>query len=189
MKTIDELDKFLCETYPKMFVDRNKSMQETCMCWGFEVGIGWSNILQVLCSLIQWHIDQSEKDFEYDTRYELMRTSAVAGDTSLLNEYVEGLHSTYKELIIEEILTESPRVIRQKVEQVVVTQVKEKFGTLRFYYNGGDNYIDALVAMAEGMTARTCEECGNPGHRSDNGWIRVRCDKHEKPADDWYEFN
>lgn len=70
--------------------------------------------------------------------------------------------------------------IRPVVEQVVVQQVKEKFGTLRFYYDGGDAYIHGLVAMAESLTAVTCETCGNPGERSGKGWIKTTC----KPCDE-----
>lgn len=38
------------------------------------------------------------------------------------------------------------------IPQVVAEQVKEKFGTLRFYYRGGDDFIDGLVSMAEGIS-------------------------------------
>jgi hypothetical protein len=62
--------------------------------------------------------------------------------------------------------------------QVVVTQVKEKFGTLRFYYDGGDEYISGLVSMAEAMSEVTCETCGTPGHSRHGGWIKVLCDTH-----------
>lgn len=65
------------------------------------------------------------------------------------------------------------------VPQVVAQQVKEKFGSLRFYYQGGDEYISGLVSMAEAMTEVTCEECGSPGETRSGGWIRVLCDKHE----------
>ncbi len=34
----EELDKLLCEKYPRMFVNRNADMRETAMCWGFEHG-------------------------------------------------------------------------------------------------------------------------------------------------------
>lgn len=64
-------------------------------------------------------------------------------------------------------------------EQVVVTQIKEKFGGLRFYYDGGDEYINGLVTMAESWAARTCEECGVPGKQRSGGWIRTLCDHHE----------
>jgi hypothetical protein len=68
----------------------------------------------------------------------------------------------------------------EKVHQVVAVQVKEKFGTLRFYYSGGDDEISGMVRMAESMSARTCEECGNPGKVRDGGWISTLCDEHAK---------
>ena len=65
--------------------------------------------------------------------------------------------------------------------QVVVSQIKEKFGTLRFYYTGGDEYVDGLEHMAESMSAKICENCGCPGESRStkkNHYIRVLCDKH-----------
>jgi hypothetical protein len=59
-----ELDKLLCEKYPKMMVNRNKSMIETCMCWGFSCGDGWFNILDQLMGNIQHHIDWKNKNSE-----------------------------------------------------------------------------------------------------------------------------
>ncbi len=66
------------------------------------------------------------------------------------------------------------------IPQVVAEQVKEKFGTLRFYYRGGDDYIDGLVSMAESMTGVTCEECGAPGTTGGQGWIKTLCETHRK---------
>lgn len=68
----------------------------------------------------------------------------------------------------------------EKVAQVVAEQVKEKFGTLRFYYRGGDDVIDGMVRMAEAMSAITCDTCGAPGKLSGSGWISTRCDLHRK---------
>ena len=62
---------------------------------------------------------------------------------------------------------EDPEVI-----QVEATQVKEKYGTLRFYYLGGNEYINGLISMAESMSAVTCETCGSPGKSSGGSWIR-----------------
>lgn len=62
---------------------------------------------------------------------------------------------------------------------VVVAQIKEKFGGLRFYYDGGDATVDGMVRMAESWAARTCEECGNPGKSRNGGWIKTLCDEHE----------
>lgn len=67
------------------------------------------------------------------------------------------------------------------VSQVVVEQIKEKFGGLRFYYSGGDEYISGLVSMAESVSEYTCEVCGAPGKKSGKGWIRTLCDIHSIP--------
>ena len=128
-----DLDKLLCEKYPKMMVNRNKNMQETCMCWGFECGDGWFNILDQLMSNIQHHIDWNNQNFE----------------------------KGYKQY--------------KQVAQVTLDQVKEKFGTLRFYYTGGDDEISGMVRMAESMSGVTCEECGNPGERRGGGWVHTFC--------------
>ena len=131
-----ELDKLLCEKYPKMMVNRNKPMQETCMCWGFECGDGWYNILDQLMGNIQHHIDWNNKNFEKG-------------------------YTQYKQ-----------------VPQVTLDQVKEKFGTLRFYYTGGDDEISGMVRMAESMSGVTCEECGSPGETKGNGWLVTLCETH-----------
>ncbi len=133
----DELDKQLVEKYPKIFKDRYANMQETAMCWGFECGDGWYQILDSLCGQIQSYIDWNNR-------------SAEAG---------------YKDF--------------QPIEQVVAVQVKEKFGGLRFYYDGGDKHISGMVRMAESWASHTCEECGAPGKHRSGGWIRTLCDQHE----------
>ena len=55
--------------------------------------------------------------------------------------------------------------------------MKEKFGTLRFYYYGGDDVVEGMVRMAESMTYRICEGCGCPGEERKSRWIKVLCDK------------
>jgi len=63
--------------------------------------------------------------------------------------------------------------------QIVVRQIKEKFGGLRFYYDGGDDMIDGMVRMAESWAGHSCEKCGKPGKSRSGGWIRTLCDEHE----------
>lgn len=66
------------------------------------------------------------------------------------------------------------------VEQVVVEQIKEKFGGLRFYYQGGDDNVHGMVRMAESWADVACEECGGIGQRRGGGWVRTLCDLHEQ---------
>lgn len=63
--------------------------------------------------------------------------------------------------------------------QVAVMQIKEKFGGLRFYYEGGDDEIGGMVRMAEAWAGVACEECGGIGKRRSGGWVRTLCDQHE----------
>jgi hypothetical protein len=72
------------------------------------------------------------------------------------------------------------RETRPVVEQVVVHQIKEKFGGLRFYYEGGDEQISGMVTMAEAWAYHSCETCGKPGKTTSAGWIRVACEEHTK---------
>lgn len=143
-----ELDQLLCEKYPKMMVNRDKSMMETCMCWGFECGDGWFTILDQLMGNIQHHIDWKEKQRGWAIRF----------------------NSTAP--------PEDMRPVPDVIPQVTLDQVKEKFGTLRFYYQGGDDEISGMVRMAESMSAVTCEQCGNPGTTGGQGWISTLCETH-----------
>jgi hypothetical protein len=68
--------------------------------------------------------------------------------------------------------------IPEEISQVVVEQIKEKFGGLRFYYQGGDDQIHGMVRMAEAWASRTCEVCGSPGKSRNDGWVKTLCDTH-----------
>lgn len=66
-------------------------------------------------------------------------------------------------------------------------QVKEKFGTLRFYWKNNiedkqfADIAEDVVVQAEAGTSIICEECGEYGRlRNDLGWIRCLCEKHYK---------
>lgn len=56
------------------------------------------------------------------------------------------------------------------------SQIKEKFGGGRFYYNGGDDVISKIVSDAENDTYDVCEVCGSRDDVGQTlGWITVIC--------------
>jgi len=57
-----------------------------------------------------------------------------------------------------------------------VAQVKEKFGGLRFYIDGGTDAIYELIDAAETKSLRTCDQCGAEGERRGGGWVRTLCE-------------
>jgi len=125
----EELDKKLCEDFPLLYADRNASMQETCMCWGFEVGDGWHDIIYKLSDKLEKMIKEYEKK----------------------NPDAKGI--------------------------MKASQVKEKFGTLRYYMTSSTDEMEKVISKAESQSAKTCEVCGKPGDLTGKGWYRTLCNK------------
>jgi hypothetical protein len=126
------LDNYLCEKYPRIFIERNLSPRESCMGRGIETGNGWFPLIDSLCHNIQEHVDS---------------------------------HNKYRK--------EEP-----PMDQMVFLQVKEKFGGLRIYTKGGDEYCHGLISMTESISYRFCEICGNAGYLNvghTSGWIQSVC--------------
>jgi len=172
-----ELDEYLCKVYPKMMVNREKPMTETAMCWGFDCGDGWFNILNQLMGNIQNHIDWRERQREVSIKFNRMAEQLKAGDSTLFDEEYKDLTGLdFKEKRRQELIDRFPIDIPEPIAQVTLDQVKEKFGTLRFYYSGGDDYIRGMVSLAESLSGVTCESCGNPSEvQNDGGWMRSIC--------------
>jgi hypothetical protein len=43
----------------------------------------------------------------------------------------------------------------------VARQVKQKFGTLRFYYEGGDEHTTSIISFVEFISGYICESTGD----------------------------
>lgn len=122
-----ELDDKLVGEFPNLYRDRHASMQVTCMCWGFDVGDGWFDMI-------------------YDLSVKL-----------------------------EKLILELPEDVRQECK---ASQVKEKFGGLRFYMDGATEEMHSLIREAETLSYHICETCGKNGGLRKGGWLKVLCDEH-----------
>ena len=68
-------------------------------------------------------------------------------------------------------------VIRADQLSFQATQVKEKFGQLRFYAQGGTARTRALIDAAELRSGTICEGCGDTSYlRNRGGLITTICD-------------
>jgi hypothetical protein len=62
------------------------------------------------------------------------------------------------------------------LEQVVVFEVKQKLGVLRFYTDSIDQTINGAIRFAESLSMSMCEECGSNEEVSrTKGYIRTLC--------------
>ena len=172
------LDEYLCKKYPKIFRDRHAPMTQTCLCWGLECGDGWFFLLDSLCSNIQHRIDNPP----YVRANTFQNWFGDLWNKTVWN-YV--LYPIFSKLFSYKIYLKLDKCFRYNVKfvptlipQVIVSQVKEKFGSLAFYYNGGDDIILGMVWLVESLSYRVCEECGilnemvNPNY---DGWIKTTC--------------
>ena len=172
-----ELDKQLCDKYPTIFADRYKSPQESCLAFGIECGDGWYDILDTLCYAATHTYSTS---FEVDEQ-----------DGKRLGLKLNTYNNAY--------------YFPVNPPQIIADQVKEKFGTLRFYYHLEfdpvlielnktgkypdikevmDRYyafFDGIVHVAEVMSERTCEKTGKKGELCvRGGWYKTLCEEKAK---------
>jgi hypothetical protein len=156
-----ELDEALCAKYPEIFRDRHGKMSETAMCWGFACGDGWYPLIDRLCALLMADVTQ-------------LRESLAFAQKTLANPdapaWAKEAYTPAKRERLEQQLAEA-------VQQLpVATQVKEKFGGLRFYYSSGKPEHAYYVRFAESMSYSICEDCGTTANvRRTTGWIRTIC--------------
>lgn len=76
---------------------------------------------------------------------------------------------------IEAILVAMPEEERKNFK---ASQVKEKFGTLRFYMTGHNDSIEEIIDQAHERSTVTCEDCGKEGKlRGNRRWIVTLCDE------------
>lgn len=183
-----ELDEKLVKDFPDLYRDRNAPMTQTALCWGFEIGDGWFNIVYELSEFIQSRLANFNEE--------------------LMREYRYNNHLDYEYTLTDKEKTK----IGVGKFNIIVDQVKEKYGTLRFYYHGeidDDSMYDERqkqrltsicdeIMGAEEMACRAssiiCEICGNRGKLIGGGWVATLCKEHAKEnyADyDWDkgEFN
>jgi len=172
-----ELEDKLLRKYPKIFVGVGKSPQESCMAFGLEVGDGWSDLIDVLCEALTYTYSTAVRvDEEDGKRLGIEPYIDKAGEASYFFEVT--------------------------APQVIADQVKEKFGTLRFYYHleySKDNlslvgtkkypeldainkryadYIDGIVHFADIASGKTCEVTGTEGVLQKRGswWKTISLD-------------
>ena len=75
----------------------------------------------------------------------------------------------------------------QPVKPIVVTQVKEKLGGLKFYYDGGDEHVRSIVSFVEFISGYICETTGkeeNVGYNK-KGFVQTLHSDLKKNTDDF----
>ena len=174
----EENDKKLVKAFPLLYGDRSAPMQSTAMCWGFSTGNGWFDIIWDLSSklepLIQKFIDDNplapcggcscKKERHYGWKsWKPGKCLAIHIDP----ESGEEPPNNYFACFCDEYRSPHPKA----------SQVKEKFGGLRFYMTTGTDEMFDLIDEADTASYKICEECASgDATQNDVGWIRTLCE-------------
>jgi hypothetical protein len=178
-----ELQKQLLVKYPEFFTSKKKIytgdsteqiLKDTIellnqkeivepIQFGFECGDGWYMLLDELMDEIQNHLENENRSRANEFKFRWIWK---------LQAYLRRKRLT---VLAEWLYDNAPRK-KPNPLTVSVTQIKEKFGGLCFYYNGGDDDIYGMTRLAESLSYKICEHCGttiNVGKTQ--GWIYVCC--------------
>ncbi len=149
-----ELEEKLFEEYKEFFVDKD-DMRKSGMWCGFSHGDGWFFLVEMI-------LKRAKNQLDWDRDL-----------IARMNEDPEKYEKAWKDkpLYKDRISPFDPSIFQ-------VFQVKEKFGTLRFYFSGGDLLFQGFVDAIEQMSAYICEICGQRGEARNISWVRTLCDEH-----------
>ena len=78
----------------------------------------------------------------------------------------------------DELVEQLTHQIIARDPNIRIDQVKEKFGTLRYYVDRATPEVRALIDAAETASESVCERCGEPGTLRRRGWMATLCDLH-----------
>jgi len=238
-----ELTKKLYERHPAIFRQRTSPITDSLMAFGFECGDGWYAILDALCGELDGvaknyglRIEASQVKekfgglrFYYDAvpaegwtrltglawaRAWLERWLYFA-KTSVTNgwERLWRISEWDRYAVVWETCPSGIRVGRYANPKTLLPvhrqiwnhfKARWKEGLIQFYFPNprlpygswqtlDGTYISTpadlecaygqimgAIDMAEAMSYRTCEKCGQPGTERSDGWIRTLCDNCEE---------
>lgn len=199
-----ELDEKLCKDFPNLYKDRNASIMGSCMGWGFDVQNGWEPLIRELSEKLEKEIITYKKAHPIVSCYMCgcskqkhykwghCLTVHKFPTKHVYNNYTKKFHlrlPIWLQKTINKVLgfffyeLQSCHCQEYDANYPRASQVKEKFGTLRFYMSSSNDKIEKLIDEAERKSAITCEECGEPGVLRGGGWLKTLCDKHATEKD------
>ena len=92
-----------------------------------------------------------------------------------LDSMPDGWRIAFGEQLCAELKEELDRA--GYTDQYRIAQIKEKFGSLRWYDFGNTEHGCDIIHKYERISERTCVRCGKPATRITTGWICPYCDE------------
>lgn len=175
-----ELDAQLVKDHPLLFASRRAGMRTTAMCWGFECGDGWYELLKEAADKLEPMCREIyEKEAAREKPYYKYIRNAVTPFARWPKPF-NVVGSLIWKALYKTVDFIQPNVYGNAIyyfgePPCRASQVKEKFGTLRFYMTSQTQEMDVVIKEAERKSAITCEQCGKKGKLYSKGWCYTAC--------------
>ena len=115
-----------------------------------------ANIKQKAWDSLSKYLDETYKDFVYKKFDSCFDYSPV---------------HTWNSVIADIVVVMKKREEWNGEVDYKVKQVKNKFGGLRFYIEGNDDFLRGVIKMAEIQCSKLCNTCGSYGAQP-KSWLR-----------------
>lgn len=190
-KMTSELEEKLFNDFPKLFFEDPETKQKPTLYYGIECGDGWEHLIRSTCETLS------------------CRGTFIAGIKQPFFKAYSldvGLHNISRK-IEKKLNLKTYSLYSQKLNRrygtyggyiTKITQIKEKFGGLRMYYEIHDNFnssdvrqfdkasldrershyvgwVAGITGYAEALSEKTCEHDGSPGQLYSKGWWKTLC--------------
>lgn len=129
---------------------------------GFCIGDGWFDLINNLSYELCRKWIHAREEYEF--------AQANEGKQDMWGRVID--HTRVRELNAK-VETE-----RKLVPQA--TQIKEKFGGLRFYIGFASKEQHEIIWYTESISNYICEKCGARGKHRPSGWVKTLCNQHWK---------
>jgi hypothetical protein len=184
-------EKRLMFLFPRLYRGHKLSIRESCMPFGFECGDGWFDLLYDLSEKLEQQIIEFEKQHpDLDTEDAIRRKNQLWRRAILKVLHWGVCRTNYGTLWNKPLFWLLVRLHVDIPYPPMASQVKEKYGTLRFYMNYATDAMYDAISEAEDLSAATCEECGKPGKVVGKGWLMCRCQEcAEKEGLDFTDYS
>lgn len=175
-----ELEHKLCKRFPWLYAGYGGSIESEGLHFGLQHGDGWFNIIWMLSLALE---EEYKKLYPWHKRL---------------------YHRIYMRIPIEwihawnDLMKKQPLWFQKKTDfghlprfynynwrpnYPRASQIKEKYGTLRYYMTCETDEMSKYIGLAEGLSSEVCEQCGKWGKTRGEYWLYTACEDHSKPED------
>lgn len=95
---------------------------------------------------------------------------------TVLDDMPYGWRIAFGEQMCEELKNALDMMDPEEVKKFRIVQIKEKYGSLRFYTNWVTDQIAEIIYKYSIMSEHICISCGAPATKMSLGWICPWCD-------------